>query len=912
MAKKSENSPRGILEGVGKSFVGLPQSFVLNAEEQGVVANLQGNDLVRRQSRILERQGDRASHEASRALMEIQAMRSDIGDAAMALQATQWAAMQSNDHLSSISSALQDGLPAIADGIAGLQSTAEQLVGVSVTSRSIQEIVASNPSMESEAIILAMSGGLKKGQAKKLFDWLPYWKKDIVDSGLVYRHDPEMEKTLSPEEKMFLAQLRRKAESSIKTFGSIEILARHRLLDSDLHDNLSKTVAAARTGMTGLVHGVNRLEEQGATRIQQGGVLNRLQRAGLMVGVASLEEQKGIRSGVDALVDATERAQVDRRAIRASTQKTAENTYAIARGIAAQVYLAQRAEGQRDRQIEVSEGIERNTAGIQRNTELLTVFAKRGNEIAEANLGVNMETAWNTGRLVELEEVSVGFLGSIAESSEQTAQNTGRLVELEEVSVELLGSIADTSQQTAVNTASIARDTGHLVDFAERAELMRVVMIEQDQVRNMILGDMADSLDTANYYHALTREEIAGLHLTLIQGIDLARRTGVQQIIEATRTNSLLSTLIEMFKTASVEMVTTLEKIDANMERRYLTEFQARAGEKFREGHGKYTKGKIQEAIVKFNESIELWGNDHNVYFWRGICYALSDKPEEARSDFTEAFTWAVDAKDPAILAIIKMNLARLSYSESKAYAKKGNSEMSDEKKLDAILTAKEVCEIVPDFSRASFALATYLAAYKLYDDARVILMKIIPKDPKLAQEMQSVEEFGPLLGSFKHVIEEAHGKIDGTIRDRLSIAVLKDCMDFGDFSTAMFSIEELLKGGAIHLLRLKIWEIEELKPIRRQIVDVITKAMDTIGKNSDSQNCYAVTMLALLYRENQSEISNSKVFDIFLAGTQNDLDVKAQNKVAMLKKLRALSEIATGTILTINKLHRKGLEWLN
>lgn len=912
MAKKSGNSPRGILEGVGKSFVGLPQSFVLDVEEQGVVANLQGNDLVRRQSRILEKQGDRSSQEASRALAEIQAMRSDIGDAAMALQATQWAAMQSNDHLSNISSALQDGLPAIAEGIGGLQSTAEQLVGVPVASRSIQEIVASKPSMESEVIILAMSGGLKREQTKKLFDWLPYWKKDIIDSGLVYRHDPEMEKILSPEEKMFLAELRRKAQSSIKTFGSIEVLARHHLLDEDLHTNLSKTVAAARTGMTGLVHAANRLEEQGETRIQQGGALNRLTRAGLMVGAASLEEQKGIRSGVDALVDATERAQVDRRAIRASAQKTAENTYAIARGVAAQVYLAQRAEGQRDRQIEVAEGIERNTAGIQRNTELLTVFAKRGNEIAEANLGVNMETAWNTGRLVELSEETVGFLGSIAESSERTAQNTGKLVELGEESVELLGSIADTSQQTAINTASIARDTSHLVDFAERAELMRVVMIEQDQVRNMILGDMADSLDTANYYHALTREEIASLHLTLIQGIDLARQTGVRQIIEATRTNSLLSTLIEMFRTASVEMAATLEKIDANMERRHLTEFQARAGERFREGHGKYTKGKIDEAIAKFSESIKLWGNDHNVYFWRGLCYVLSDKPEQAKSDFAEALTWAVDAKDPAILALIKMNLAGLNYCEAKAYTRKGNSEMSDERMLDAILTAKEACELVPNFPQASFALATYLAAYKLYDDARVILMKIIPKDPKLAQEMQSVEEFGPILESFRHVTEEAHGKMDNTMKDRLSVAVLKDCMDFGDFSTAMFSIEELLKGGAIHLLRLKIWEIEELKPIRKQIVDVIARTMDTTEESGDSQNCYAVTMLALLYRENQSEISNSNVFDIFLAGTQNDLDVKAQNKVAMLKKLRALSEKATDTILTINKLHRKGLEWLN
>lgn len=903
MAKKSGNGHRGVLEGVGKSFVGYTESLVLSAEEQGVVATLKGNDLARRQSMILEKQGDRASHEASMALTEIQGMRSDIGDAARALQASQWAAMETNDRLSSIGTALEAGLPDISKRVGDLQVTTEQLIGVPSSVTSVDSIVSSQPNLESEIIILALDGALKPEQKRALFDSMPYWKKDILDSGLIYKHDAKMEKTLSPEEKLFLTGLRRKARSSISSFHSIEVLAHNQLLDRDFHFNLSKTVAVARTGMVGLVHAANSLEAQGRERISQGEVAERqrdrlagLLHTGVAIGAASLETQRKTNAGVDKLVDISGQSLVEQRATRISSQKTAENTHAIARGVAAQVILTQyyghRAEGQRDVQIGISRDIESNTRGTERNTRLLAVFAERGNQISR-------EIADNTGRLVELTEVSTELLGSVAESSRMTAMSTA--------------SIAESSDITATNTTSMARDMGSLVDFADRAEYAREIMVEQDRVRNLVLKDMAGSLDTANFYHALTREEIAGLHLTIIQGIDLARQIGIRQIIEATRTNDLLTILIEMVRTTSEQLISSLEKMDENMERRHQTELEVRSGEKFREGKGKYEKGKIAEAIAKFNESIKLWGNDHRVYFYRGLCNVLSDRPEDARRDFEEALTWAVDAKKPAILAIIKMNLARLSYSESKAHGKKGNSEVSDQKMLDAILTAREACEIVPDSPHTAFALATYLAAYTLYDDARKILMRIIPKDPTLLQKMLMTPEFGPILDSFQHAFKESErGSSTEITNDTMSVAIMKDCMEIGDFPTALYCTEELMKGGSIQLLRLKIWGIEALKPIRKQIIDVITRAIDAAGQSNDSQNCYGVAMLGLHCRENQSEISNSQIFDVFLAGTKCDLDVDNKNKTAMLKKLNALSETGMKTILSINALHRNGLEWLN
>ena len=853
---------RGVIEGIGKSFVGLPHSFVLSTEEQGVAAEIKGNELTHRQSEIIAKQGERAQLAAHRALFEIQGIRSATEEGAKSLQGAHWEAMIANGHLSRIGNALEEGLPAMAQEMAEMRGVAEQMVGIPARPTNIDEITGSNKSFETEAIVIALGGGLKSEQKSRLFDSLPAWKKDIIESGLISRHDSEMEKTLSPEEKVFLADLRRKVSSGIMAFGSVETLARHRLLDEDFHFNLSKTLRPARTGIVGVVHGVNELADQGDTRIrqgaeslnlqrtqvQQGSVLNKLQAAGLVIGQASLAVQTGIRTGVDSLVSLGKTAQIDRQAIRQNTYATAENTFLIARGVAAQVQLAQRAEERLDRIVDATEG-------TYRNTQLLAIFAERANELAEASL-------------------------------------------------EVQGEIAD-------NTAAISRDTHQLVSFAERAELARAIMIAQDHKRNLLLGDIADGIDKENYYQALTREAIAKSHMTLIQGFNVVATIGAAQLETLAQTNSLLATLVEINIANHAELRATLEKIERGMAERHLSVNRARAEERFQEGLGNYRKGKIPDAIALFDESRDHWRNDHRVYFYRGICKILIDKPKEGEEDLKEALIWAEDVKDPKVMAVIRMNLARLYYIEGKTYQENGELAVGEEKILSAILTAQKACKDAPDFYEADFALATYLAGFKLYDEARMILMRIIPKDPKLALKMVYIEEFAPILESLRHTLGEEITESNIDTINKVSIAIIKDCIEIGDFTTAINCMRDLIKTGSTHLLRMQIWEIEELKPLHTQIVELIIQAIEQI-ETQDSQNCYALVMLAFHIRLNPNEISDYKIFDAFVAGTANDLDVETKNKVAMMKKLTALSATHVNSLLSMNKLHKRGLDWLN
>lgn len=887
MSQGSGDKPRGVVEGAMKSLVGLPRSALLNIHEQGVVTNLRGNELASRQNTLIERQSERGHEDSRLALMEIHAMRSAAEEGARAQAASRWEAMEANNQLSTLNAALQSSLPALADGMRGLTSATDQMVGVSSGMRSIEEIVSSYPSLEAEVIILAMNRGLRTEQRDALFDSLPYWKKDIIDSGLVYQKDAEIEGKLSPRERTFLAKLRRKVGLSIVTFKSIEVLAQHQMLDYDLHRNLSKTIAVTRTGMVGLVDAANSLEVQGK-------VANEFRQQGLAIGSASLREQERTRVGVSTLVGisrdgltvqqdirtASQRTAAAIEAlleikeegigeIRIATQKTAENTLAIERGVTAQAYLTRhfggRAEVQRERQIDVLEDVERNTG-------LLVALAERGNQICAANLAV----------------------------SAVTADNTGRLVVIGEAGLELQG--------------SMSRSLDSLVDFSERVERAGIIMLQQDQIRNKLLESVVDHLDMTNYRLALTREEIAELHLTVSQGIAMATEMDVIKIIAAQRTNSLLTILIDRGGVQHRELLGALESIDSTMQKQHLTKNEAQAEEKFKEGYDNYKLGFTQEAMDIFTESIKHKSNDYRAYFYRGLCYMDMGKFEEAEKDLNKGFRWAEAIKDPTIMAIIKMNLAHLHYGKSKDLKRKLDMDSSDKKMEQAIIDAQDAWNTDPDLHEAGFALATYLAAHKLYEDARVVLAEIIPKNPEFAQRMVLMEEFFPILENFRNVVKEVAKNVESEDDNkRFSIAIIKDCIKVRDFKGAVACAEELMKNGAMHLLRLKIWEIEELKPIRKQIIEMIMKAIDNIEPVEDnSQNCYAIAMLAILYREGREEISNSKVFKAFLVGTQNDLDVRAKNKIAILGKLREMSEQGTETILAINKLHRNGMDWLN
>lgn len=917
-------------------------------------------DVFQRHARAAERRGENAAYMANRVFLDIEAIRSGVeADTQIArdiLQETKWASLESNGHLSDISSALKDGLPAVVDGISSLKSTAEQIAGVPSSYSTIGELLSSRPSLEPELIILALGRGLKPEYAQQLFDSLPQWKKDVLATGLAFEEDPEkrdaaMEHKLSPGQKTFLVSLRAAKRSSIVTFKSIRALSSGHFLETKLHARLSKVVGAARTGLTGVVDGVNSLEAQGRAGISQRNTLidesrlgNRLLHANLLTSAGIFRDthqlveiegqnlhintqhlhatRRGV-VGIETLVDmgrdeardrkvgldisaaslrehimsrsVAEAALAEGRESRIANQISAEQLFNIRRRQEALIHLAEqqegysyRAEGQRDRQIELQEN-------ANQSAELLTYFARRGDQSL-------LEISEGMYHLAENSDASLDYFGSIDGNIERVAQG------VEDID-EKMGDLVGIAGHMAIGIDDIA---GYTRDLVQVAIAEGAIRREQHHHTNILLGETIDNLDRGNFIAARTREEIAQMHISIIQGHELAHERDLVKIALLQSNNDLLASIWAEVSAQGAGIQNSIENLEHGNQVRHVTQNQARAEERFREGLGNYGIDEFDDAIELFTMSIDFWRNDHRVYFYRALCYALTNRPNDAEKDYLNALKWAKVINNPKITAIINMNLAKLYYDESKVYAQSEDSDLSNENMLKAVLAAKQACIAVPDFHKASFALAKYLAAYGLYDEARITLLKILPKDPSLIEEMLQTDDLSPILPQLKNVISASKDTNNEVGAHTLTIAAIKDCMEIEDFSTAIYCVEELMKGDALQLLGLHIWEIEEIKPIRKQIISIINKTMDQIDGNNKSQNLYAIAMLGVLCRESNSEIPDSRIFEIFLKGTENDIDILAKNKLAMLAKLKGMSEAAAGIILSINRLHRRGLAWLD
>lgn len=810
MPKKE--TPKGVLDGLAKSFLGVPHSDVLNTAEQTLQQQVIGNNLVRGETSLMTRQSDRSMLAAQRAFFEIQATRIATQDGVAASESVQRAVQTSNDHLSRIEDTLGNRLPEITSGLQGLIQTTKITGGLPESQLHIDELLQSGRVVEAEIIILAMGGGLKQEETRRLFQNLSPWKQDIIESGLVNRYDAKMERVLRPQEMIFLAELRRFASRNISSFRSLEPLARYHLLDDDVHFKLAKTDINVRTSNGELIHGVNELTVQGV-------VLEQLTKAGLLVGQSTLSEARNARAGIDELVRFEQIAQKDRGETRRASQSTAENSMIIARGVAAHLQLTQHSNHQLD-------NISSATAGTHRNTQLLATFVQRANEIAEANHNATLE---------------------IAGSTHATAEGVGTLVE--------------------IGKASLKMEGLHL-EFAERAEYGRQIMIEELKGIAAISEGISDGIDNVVRNLDLTIEEIAALHLTLIQNGQIANAN-----LEATEQgNSLLRDILALQNAHHAELIDQLEKIDSGMEHRFRHENRARAQERYEEGLLSYKFGDIESAIRAFTKSIEKWSNEYKVYFIRAICYALSGIPQKAEKDFHSAIQ-RVGQDNPRERANIKLHLAKLYYSESKIYYENEEDfDLGDDRLVKAIIIAKEATIDAADSDEALLALAVYLAAFKLYEESSKVLIQIIKRNPKFIRKIYQEPELTVI--------------IDNTIQVYIEINPIK-------------------------FLQLKIWEIQEVSPIKSHIATLIKKAIKSYS-NQPPLHCYALAILALYFRSDCEEISDFEVFDAFLAGAKFDLDFEAKNKTAVRNKLQMLSINKASEILDLNSRHSKGFEWLN
>jgi len=700
----------------------------------------------------------------------------------------------------------------------GLNHLETSITGVPVVRQTIEELYQTGMISETEAVILAATGILDKAQSEKIFRMLEPWKIKIIKSGLVSNPDPKTEKKLSQEEKLFLAELRRKKDLPIANFHSLGILAENGLLDAIRHREMAKNIRGVRFGTDGTNYGMIELNEQTDVLIQQGQERSRtdkigldLMRAGVVTGeklVKVGQEQLAVQSAsfaVQADMDSklgdlrtlAQRAEATRMEIAGNTAQTARNTACILRNTSTLVDLA--IDESRDRKY-----------GLELSEALVGISHSIDHRLAGIGLGIDVLIDQGNEQIEGLNRIGSGIaaLGQIAasqlESLHRVESGLGRIDNR-------LARLDDTLRQVGISiTMAIEGVMAYMTEAEQRT-------VDRDFNRDKIASD-------------------------------------------------------ESFRKA-------LELLAA---------------------------GKIDKAIKYLNEAEERFPTDYRIYFKRGLCYEMKDMPMEAREDLLEAVDMANKNGQEETRAIIRRNLARLYYAESKAYLEQGDTKMQEEKLAEAIVEAKKATMEKPDHLEAHFDLATYLAAFKLYDDALSILLNIIPKDPKFAKKLDYFDVFTPLRGSLKHVLNE-NDLESGKANDNINLAIAKDAVEVGDFETALKCIQTLINKSPLFLIRIKIWEIEDFKIISKQILEKLENE-HTNEEQKSVEEWYAIAILAIKF----GSTSRSKIYRTFLKGAENDPDCTARNADSFRNKIIAIDKEGAENLFSILRLVvNKNFTWL-
>lgn len=857
MTTKVTEEP-GYLDGLSKEFFqDVPYSTTLTRAEQQLREGIRGNELARRE--IGELQGLRADqrqgqHTSNLALQETTRTRQA---AEQALRDGVLGHLAVSGRLEGLQTALESGLEGLGERI---DATGDSITGIPTERKNADELIAAGQLDEAEMIILAAKGALSSAQSMKLQRSLPEWKIRIIRSGLVTNANPREEKKLSAPEKIFLAELRRKMATPIESFRSLEVSARHQLLDSDLHHALARDLRTVRFGTEGVNYGVRELNaqadiligqnetqiSQGSAALNQGNVAihqretaMRLARAGIFQGeqlVGLTRASVGIQTASLAVQGANLGVQKDLR------------------------HLAERAEDQRSQLIVSSEA-------IARSTEATAILAQR----AEGHrLGILQNT------------------GAIAGNTEATAQNTA-------ISA-ILAQRAETQRSLILTEiaglGSTTRHFGELqvqqMDEAQNVRLLHLqlseAMLAVGERSNFLLEEIGDATRALAGYGERQVDELREVN----HGLGVLREIGIAHLESSLRSEKALQKLTETVAKAGRAIVHVIEAVKASlldMEARSisrdLNRDQIAADESFREAMLMLKVGEIDDAIACFTKSIDRWRADFRPFLQRGFCHTAKNNAGSARKDFESALKRVPD-NQKRTRAVVRLNLAKLHYSESKVYFKESKTQEYEERLLEAIEEAKKAINEDPDFLESHFALAKYLAAFKLYDEALKILMELIPKDPNYAAKIQLCDEFEPIKGMLKSTFGEQFSERDtGLNKFKAHLAIARDALAIGDNDTSLKCFKHLVDKGAVFLNQSRFWEDEAFQPIMPQIVSLILAEIED-EKEKTYLQWYAISSIAI----NLKAIPSSKIYKAFKFGTDTDPDVHYREPDRIKRKL--------------------------
>ena len=806
MTTKVEEKPDN-LTGLVKDFL-VPHSFVLTRAEQQLRETIRGNELARRGVSETKNVGVEIAnqqHIAQRAAYETERLRSVTEQGIMpALGNIAFANMKIDGRLEQLSAALSD----VGETV---KEVGRDTVGIPTQKKDALELLDNNKLDYTETILM-----LNIEESKKVLSRLPKAYLEVLQSGLARHYNPEKEKQLSTESRMFLANLRRKMDVPVEYFQSLETAARHRILDEDVHHQLAKTVDCVRFGNEGINYGVRDLNQKTTVLVSQG-------------DQQISQGNQQISQGNQQIAMQRLRLQNDQIAIG---QRDLTNQF---------IY-----------------------AGIVTQTEI----AVTQREIAETQ----RKSSLTLDDIKYLAEEASHDRGAIRNATETTSRHTGELVRYSEASARRQEMALLQREQLISGVSQLESATQYYGERQVRemavAQLVRVeqlaslhALTESSKTGNIILGNIDGGI---NNLTAVVHQQFSQLNLGVEQINSIARNLLLEvaeindnlddiedaiynvgnKLEEAIKqniaNNSKISDEIKQaIHDAGAKIVVYLESVQKAMHEPERTKAQ----EQIKIANSLIQKGKYDKAITCLNKAEEGWPDNSAIFEQRAWCYVLSEKPRPAEDDFLEAIVFADGEKQKETRVRNRLHLASLYYNEARIYKRDGFLQLHENKLAQALEVSRGVVDEMPENVSAHFALATYLAEFKLYNEALDELTTIIPNHPEVVGGLLSLETFSQLKVYLKHTIDAVQKKQSASSHD-IRYAIAKDYLGMGNAESCFNQMVKILESDVNYFSSREFWKddvfLEKKESFKNLLVSKIYSC-----KQSE---WYAVATLALYF----------------------------------------------------------------
>jgi len=493
-------------------------------------------------------------------------------------------------------------------------------------------------------------------------------------------------------------------------------------------------------------------------------------------------------------------------------------------------------------------------AGILQGNRLIEL-EERNIETQTAQLLVQTDTAEKVTAIRDLAVKAGEDRTAIRTSTESTAHSAGILVGLaEQASIdrqELIHGLKSLTLTESNYGELQAKQMDEAQVTRERQLTIMGRMREIGETGNALLSDLGHTARTIARIEEDQLEKLGEIN----EGVVILQQIAAIQLGASQRIQGGLERLQITLEEQGINIchivratIATLLDIEERTIQRDRHRDKIAAEESFGKAMEMLRRGKIDKAIKYLDESEERWPADFRIYYERGLCYVAKNDPTRAKQEFLESIDMACDEDRKKERALVRLNLAKLHYSEARLHLGKGETEAHDEKLLQAIEEAKKATGENPENDEAHFALATYLATFKLLDEALKILIELIRKNPEFTKKILHFEVFQPLIAALKHTLTEGSQEKDDESIAKVNLAVAKDCLAIGDLETSMKCVSLLLDKWIVFLRNSRFIEDSESSIVHRQTAEKLKENVDT-NRYKTPEELYAALNILLQLR---------------------------------------------------------------